>query len=82
MARAEPPTRVSQTIGPKEVKVILTVFWEIDGFHVVDMMPPGAFQHRVVPYSYDTSVTGESFSGGREKPCTLTERPLEQSSGS
>jgi hypothetical protein len=30
---------VIQTIGTK--KVMLTVIWEIDGFHVVDMMPPG-----------------------------------------
>jgi hypothetical protein len=32
------PTRVNQTIG--RGKVMLTVIWGIDGFHVVDMMPP------------------------------------------
>jgi histone-lysine N-methyltransferase SETMAR len=35
----EVPTRVSQTIGTKNV--MLTLIWGIDGFHVVDMMPPG-----------------------------------------
>jgi hypothetical protein len=27
-----------------EKKVMLTVIWEITGFHAVDLMPHGAFQ--------------------------------------
>jgi hypothetical protein len=39
MARGEVPTRVSQMVGME--KVMLTMIWEIEAFHVVDMMPPG-----------------------------------------
>jgi hypothetical protein len=39
VARDEVPTRVSQMIGT--TKVMLRVIWGIDGFQVVDMMPPG-----------------------------------------
>jgi hypothetical protein len=40
MARDEVPTRASQTIDTKKVKVMLTVIWGIDGFHIFDMIPP------------------------------------------
>jgi hypothetical protein len=79
VARDEVPKRVSQTIGTK--KIMLTVIWRIDGFHVVDMIPPGAFQHRVLPYSYDRPFASESLSGRKEKPCTSTECSPGQLSG-
>jgi hypothetical protein len=59
-------------------KVMLTVIWGTDGFHVVDMMRPGVFQHRVLSYSYYGSFVRESPSRGREKPSTSTECPLRQ----
>jgi hypothetical protein len=71
---------MNQTIGTKTV--MLTMLWGIDRFHIVDMKPPGAFQHRQLSYSYYGSFAGESLSGGKEKPCTSTECPLGQLSNS
>jgi hypothetical protein len=41
LVRDEVPTSVSQTVGTR--KAMLTMIWELDGFHVVDTMPPGSF---------------------------------------
>jgi hypothetical protein len=81
VARDEVPTSVSQTIRMK--KVMLTVIWGIDGFHVIDMMPchPGSFCHRVLPYSYYGFFAGKSLSGGKEKPSTSPECAPGQLSG-
>jgi hypothetical protein len=38
VAPDEVSTKANQTIGTK--KVMLTVIWGIDGFHIVDTMPP------------------------------------------
>jgi hypothetical protein len=79
MVRAEVSTRVNQTIGTK--KVMLTVIWGMDGFHIVDIMRPRGFLTPSSSYSHYESFAGESLSARKEKPCTLTECPPGQFSG-
>jgi hypothetical protein len=55
---------VSQTIGTNKVK--LTEIWGINLFYVVDMMPPGALQHRLLPCPYYGLFAGENFPEGKQ----------------
>jgi hypothetical protein len=64
VARYEVHMRVSQTIGTQ--KVMLTVVSRVNGFHHVDMVPPGEFQHRLLPYSDHGFFLVESLSEGKE----------------
>jgi hypothetical protein len=54
----------------------------IDGFHVVDMVPPGAFQHQVLSYSDYGPFADESLSREKEMARTLIRCPFGQLSGS
>jgi hypothetical protein len=78
LAPDEIPTRVSQTISKKKVKIVLAVIWRIDGFYVVDMMPPGGVS------TPSTSllrlwILGWQRSFGKEgKPDTSTGYPTRQ----
>jgi hypothetical protein len=69
-----------QGIGMK--RVILTMKWGINGFHVTDMTRPGEFQSRVLPESYHGSFAGESLSGWGKRSYTSPECPPGQSAGS
>jgi hypothetical protein len=56
---------MSQTMGMKEV--MLRAIWGIDRFHVIDMTPTWAFQHRVLSHLYITGpLLAKLFPEGRK----------------
>jgi hypothetical protein len=64
-ARDQVPTMVSQMISTKNV--MLTVIWGIDGFRLVDMIPPwGRFKTKhFLPYIMDPLLAKVFLEGGK-----------------
>jgi hypothetical protein len=56
---------MSQTIGTK--KVVLMAIWEIDGFHVASVMPPGGrFNTEYFPPHIMDPLLAKVFPKGRK----------------